>query len=80
MVGKRVSIRKRAQSPAYIENQDYILSKWDDKWGDRKNELVFIGQDMDKEQIIKDLDDCLLTDLEVGQMDAEIPFADDWPL
>lgn len=75
-----VSIRKRAQSPAYIENQDYILSKWDDKWGDRMNELVFIGQDMDKEQIIKDLDACLLTDLEVGQMDAEIPFEDEWPI
>lgn len=32
---------------------------WDDEIGDRINKVVFIGKNMDKEQIIKDLDSCL---------------------
>ncbi len=36
-----------------------ILKTWDPKYGDRINKIVFIGKDMNKEQIIKDLDACL---------------------
>ena len=32
---------------------------WDEKYGDRMQKIVFIGQHMDKEQIIRDLDACL---------------------
>ncbi|MGE8377236.1 MAG: GTP-binding protein, partial [Sphingobacterium sp.] len=35
---------------------------------DRKNELVFIGQHLEKEKYIKELESCLLTEEE----------ADDW--
>ena len=31
-------------------------------YGDRKNELVFIGQEMDEELIRKELADCLSTE------------------
>ena len=41
-----VSLKRRALSDAYLENQEEIQSKWDSKWGDRMNELVFIGQEM----------------------------------
>jgi G3E family GTPase len=34
---------------------------WDDEYGDRVIELVFIGMDMDREELIKSLDACLLT-------------------
>ena len=34
------------------------------KDGDRMVKLVFIGRNMDKEQIIKDLDSCLVKDFE----------------
>lgn len=36
-----------------------MLRDWDPVYGDRMQKIVFIGQNMDKEQIIKDLDDCL---------------------
>lgn len=32
---------------------------WDEKYGDRMQKIVFIGQNMDREQIISDLDQCL---------------------
>ncbi len=36
-----------------------LLHDWDDTYGDRMVKIVFIGQHMDKAQIISDLDDCL---------------------
>lgn len=36
-----------------------MLRDWDPVYGDMMQKIVFIGQNMDKEQIIKDLDDCL---------------------
>ncbi|MEM7297269.1 MAG: GTP-binding protein [Bacteroidota bacterium] len=75
-----VPMKQRAMNPAYLENQEYIQSKWDKKWGDRMNELVFIGQDMDKAQITADLDKCLLSDIEVVGMEAGNGFEDDWPI
>ena len=67
-------------SEAYIENQEEIQSKWDKQWGDRMNELVFIGQNMDREQISADLDACLLTDMEILAMQSGNEFLDQWPI
>ena len=75
-----VPMKQRAMSEGYLENQTEIQLKWDKKWGDRMNELVFIGQDMDKEKITQDLDQCLLTDLEITGMDSGNQFQDDWPI
>ncbi len=47
-----------------IKESPEILNDWDEKYGDRMIKLVFIGQKMDKEQIIKDLDSCLVKDFE----------------
>ena len=49
-------------------------------FGDRKNEIVFIGQDMQKEEIIKDLEACLATDKEIDSGKWESGYADEWPV
>lgn len=49
----------------FVENQKYIESKWSKDFGDRLNELVFIAQDLDKDDLKKQLDACLLTNDEV---------------
>lgn len=36
-----------------------LLRDWDEKYGDRMQKIVFIGQHIDKEQLIHDLDECL---------------------
>jgi G3E family GTPase len=36
-----------------------LLKEWDEKYGDRMVKIVFIGQHLDKEAIIKQLDACL---------------------
>ncbi len=42
-----------------VQQEPGILRDWDETYGDRMEKIVFIGQKMDKEQITKDLDDCL---------------------
>ena len=42
-----------------IKLEPDILKDWDEEVGDRMVKLVFIGKDMDKESIIKDLNDII---------------------
>lgn len=53
-----VSFSDEDQKKIIAQNPD-ILRDWDPKYGDRVIKLVFIGQKMDKEKIIADLDACL---------------------
>lgn len=69
----------RAQYASFIENQEFIESKWDKNWGDRINELVFIGQDLDKEQILQDLTACLINEREKELFDRKASFEDPFP-
>lgn len=55
---------ERIQFPAYHEYQDEIEERWSKIWGDRHNELVFIGQHLDKDKCLAELERCLLTDAE----------------
>ncbi len=48
-----------AEKKEFIKQNPDIKKDWDEKVGDRMVKLVFIGQKMNKEQIIKDLDNCL---------------------
>lgn len=44
-----------------------VLAKWDEQWGDRLNEIVFIGVQMNREDLEARLDRCLLTAEEMNQ-------------
>ena len=41
-----------------VEQEPEILKDWDEEVGDRMVKLVFIGKDMDKESIIKEMENC----------------------
>ena len=70
---------ERTFYPAYEQNKDYIQSRWSNDWGDRINEIVFIGQDMDMEGITKDLHSCLVPDIETYQKQKQLGFKDQFP-
>lgn len=66
--GKQKSIKEAglwyATAPAdelaeLMKQEPGLMRDWDPEYGDRMQKIVFIGQKMDKEQIIKLLDDCL---------------------
>jgi len=44
-------------------NQEYpeVLAEWDDIFGDRMNQIVFIGRDFDEEKIKEQLDGCTVS-------------------
>ncbi|WP_129141290.1 zinc metallochaperone GTPase ZigA [Modicisalibacter coralii] len=54
-----------------------ILAKWQEPFGDMRQELVFIGQDLDEARIRQALDDCLLTDDELAAGNAYWQTLDD---
>ena len=68
-VGKQVSLRDAGQWYASMPPEDLqqfmianpqILNDWDDLYGDRMQKLVFIGQKMDRDELIRQLDDCIV--------------------
>lgn len=70
---------ERMKFPAFQANRTSIEARWHKQWGDRHNELVFIGQDMDKEAIIKDLEACLMTEREALVFGESGAFNDPFP-
>ena len=71
---------KRIMQYAFIENQEQIESGWDDTFGDRKNEIVFIGHDLDENLIRSLLDNCLSTNQEIVAGNWESGYKDNWPV
>ena len=51
--------------PEDQEQRQEIAELWQMPWGDRRQEIVVIGQNIDREAITKKFDDCLLTDKEM---------------
>lgn len=42
-----------------MKREPGLARDWDERYGDRMQKIVFIGQHLDKEQLTKDLDECL---------------------
>lgn len=70
---------ERIRYVAYLDNQNEIEARWNKQWGDRMNELVFIGQDLNKERITTELEDCLLQDDEQQLFDNNENIEDPFP-
>lgn len=47
--------------PEDEESRDWIMGHWEPPYGDRRQELVFIGQNLDKTAMLAELEACLLT-------------------
>lgn len=54
----------REHWPQDEESRRVILAQWHDETGDCRQELVFIGQNVDFDRLVLELDACLLTDSE----------------
>ena len=53
-----------------------IRKSWDSQYGDRKQELVFIGQNVDKELVKLELEKCLVSKVEMENISS---FSDPFP-
>lgn len=72
--------QKRIQYASFLHNQDIIEKDWSAEFGDRKNEIVFIGIDMDEVKIREELDACLATDKELRSKKWKTGYDDAWPV
>lgn len=70
---------ERISYPSFVDHKALIESRWHIVWGDRMNELVFIGQDMDQDKIIQELTDCLVTEEESKNVLTEYQWSDPFP-
>lgn len=66
--------------PQDPETRASIMEKWQEPFGDMRQELVFIGQHLDKNEIILRLDGCLLSvEQMVEGIDSWMSMADPFP-
>ena len=72
-----VSPERRPQTP---DIADYVATYWQEPFGDRRQELVFIGMNMPKDDMLRQLNAALLTDdeLALGETGWKL-FIDDFP-
>jgi G3E family GTPase len=56
-----MSLGDRMTFNNFVQNQDIIEERWTANFGDRLNEVVFIGLQMDENLIRKQLENCLCT-------------------
>lgn len=70
----------RMKHPVYQENKLALQKKWHTTWGDRLNELVIIGQDLNVAHVTYGLEQCLCDDADVARYLEGGIFNDPWPL
>lgn len=58
-VGQWYAAMPKEEVLRMMQQEPGLLRDWDEHYGDRMQKIVFIGQHMDKEQLIADLDACL---------------------
>jgi G3E family GTPase len=72
---------QRIRYAAFVDHKDAIEARWDKTFGDRLNELVFIGQEMDEAAIRAGLEQCLCNEAEIAAWQAGLFTREDaWPI
>jgi G3E family GTPase len=71
---------RRLRSVQFHENKAILEKKWDTKWGDRLNEIVLIGQNMNQARLETQLRECLCNESEETYLVNGGKFSDTWPL
>ena len=72
---------ERIKYASFIDNQEEIESGWEKDFGDRKIELVFIGQNLNLDAITHELDLCLLNENELVDLkNGNLSLEDRWPI
>jgi len=72
--------RERRRRPAFMADREAIMKKWHAQWGDRLNELVIIGTQLDQVLAKAAVESCLLDEVEIMNYKAGEVFPDPWPL
>ena len=66
--------------PEDEDSLQHIKSRWQEPYGDRQQEIVIIGMQMDKEALIAKFNTCLMTDAEIALgMEAWLRLPDPFP-
>ena len=60
--GQWYATMPKAELDAFMQRNEGLRKDWDEKYGDRMQKLVFIGQHLDREAIAALLDACLVKD------------------
>ena len=63
--GKWIAAYPESEQKQILEEEPELQKRWHNTYGDRMIELVMIGIGMDQKQIEKDLNACLLTEIEM---------------
>ncbi|MCD8739569.1 GTP-binding protein [Mucilaginibacter roseus] len=61
-----IPYRERITYPDFVERQKEIEANWSTQFGDRMNELVFIGQNINKAEVTVQLESCLINNDEMN--------------
>lgn len=75
--GHWVAALSEAERQEVMLEDSKIAEYWDEAYGDRINKIVFIGLSLNRQELSGELDDCLLTEEEMG-MDWSM-FNDEFP-
>lgn len=71
--------KDRIRYASFLDNEDEIEDRWDKRFGDRYNEIVIIGRELDKDTIIRELEGCLCNEAELAIMENGGTFPDEFP-
>jgi len=66
--------------PTHESAQAYLKAHWQEPWGDRRQELVFIGAGIDWAELKKRLDSCLVPVLEASSLEDLPHYPDPFPI